>query len=126
MYQEHKDVVVFRIIYLREAHASDGDWPVPYAAEKGLTEHKDYAERCVAAQKLLTDKKLTIPTIIDKIDNKVAEAYDAMPNRAFIVRKDGRLAVAASQGPRGYAPALKEIEKWLAQYKKSGKEPGLP
>ena len=54
------------------------------------------------------------------------KAYDAFPNRAFVVRKDGRLGVAAARGPRGYRPALREAEAWLAEYKEAGKEPRLP
>ena len=59
------------------------------------------------------------------MDNKVNRAYDAFPNRAFVVRKDGRLGVAAARGPRGYRPALREAEAWLAEYKEAGKEPRL-
>jgi len=99
---------------------------VPYAVEKGITQHKNYGERCSVAQMLVKDKNLSIPAIIEKMDNRVAEAYDAFPNRAFLVRKDGRLGVAAKPGPRGYAPALREVKEWLAQYKTTGKEPQLP
>ena len=126
MYQDYKGIAEFRTVYIKEAHASDSNWPVPYAVEKGITQHKNYGERCSVAHRLVDDEKLSIPTIIDKMDNKVTEAYDAFPNRAFIVRKDGRLGVAAAPGPRGYAPALEEAKKWLAQYKKTGKEPELP
>ena len=60
------------------------------------------------------------------MDNKVNKAYDAFPNRAFIVRKEGRLDVAAARGPRGHRPALREAEAWLAEYKEVGKEARLP
>jgi len=123
MYQDYKDIAEFRIVYIREAHASDSNWPVPYAIEKGITQHKNYGQRCSVAQRLVKDEKLSIPTIIDKMNNNVNEAYDAFPNRAFVVRKDGRLGVAAKPGPRGYAPALEEAKEWLDQYKKTGKEP---
>jgi hypothetical protein len=79
MYQDYKDIAEFRIVYIREAHASDSNWPVPYAIEKDITQHKDYGERCSLAQRLVKDEKLSIPTIIDKMDNKVNEAYDAFP-----------------------------------------------
>ena len=50
-----------------------------------------YDDRYTVAGRLLTDEKLTIPSIVDSMDNKVAENYEAHPNRIFLVRKDGRL-----------------------------------
>ena len=125
MYQDYKDIVEFRLVYISEAHATDDRRPVGYAIRKGIAEHKTYSERCTVAQRLITDEKLTIPAIIDKMDNKVAEAYDAHPNRVFLVRKDGKLGVAAASGPWGLAPALEESKKWLSQYREIGKEPEL-
>jgi hypothetical protein len=125
MYKAYKEIAEFRIVYIREAHASDSSWPVPYATDKGITQHKTYGDRCDVAQRLLKDKGLSLPTIIDAMDNKVTKAYDAFPNRAFLVRKDGRLGVAAGRGPRGYRPALRETERWLAQYKETGVEPDI-
>ena len=37
MYQEFKDIAEFRLVYIREAHAADSNWSVPYAKEKGIT-----------------------------------------------------------------------------------------
>ncbi len=126
MYQGYKDIAEFRIVYISEAHAIDDRRPVPYAIEKGIKEHTTYGERCSVAQRLLDEGKLTIPSIIDKMDNHVAEVYDSHPNRLFLVRKDGKLGVAGSPGPWGWDPSMKEAQKWLAQYKKTGIEPELP
>ena len=126
MYQDYKDIAEFRIVYISEAHAIDDRRPVPYAIEKGIKEHTTYGERCSVAQILIDEGKLTIPSIIDKMDNHVAEVYDSHPNRLFLVRKDGRLGVAGGPGPWGWDPSLEEAQKWLAQYKKKGIEPELP
>lgn len=114
------------MVYINEAHAADGSWPVPYAKEKGINEHTNYGERCTTAQMLLDEKKLTIPCIIDGMDNKVNEAYKAHPDRVFLVRKDGKLAVAAARGPWGFKPGLTATEEWLAEFKDTGEEPELP
>jgi hypothetical protein len=45
LYQTYQDIVEFRIVYINEAHATDGDWPVPYAEELMLLEHVDYPHR---------------------------------------------------------------------------------
>ena len=126
IFEAYKDIADFRLVYINEAHASDGSWPVGYAKELGITVHKDYGQRCSVASRLLNDKNMTIPTLIDGMDNKVNQAYKAHPDRIFLVRRDGRLAVAAARGPFGFEPALRKTKNWLAEYKKSGKEPPLP
>lgn len=126
LYQTYKDIAEFRLIYINEAHAADSNWSVPYAEEKGITEHDDYAERCATADMLISDEALSIPTIIDDMDNAVNKAYSAWPDRVFVVRTDGRLAVAADRGPFGFGPAIKETAKWLAAFKETGIEPELP
>lgn len=113
------------MIYINEAHAADGDWPVEYAKKKGINEHTNFGERCTTAQMLLDEKKLTIPCLIDGMDNAVNLAYKAHPDRIFLVRTDGRLAVAADRGPWGFKPGLEATEKWLSQMKETGTEPDL-
>ncbi len=126
MYEDYRDVAEFRLVYINEAHATDGKRPVPYAKELGITEHKNYGQRCTTAGRLMADKKLTIPTIVDGMDNEVNAAYKAWPDRIFLVRKDGQLAVAAKRGPWGFKPAIGAAKAWLEQYKKTGVEPPLP
>jgi len=125
MYQEYKDIAEFRIVYIHEAHASDSRWAVPYAKEKGIKNATDYGERCSTAKRLLSDKSLHIPFIVDGMDNKVNDVYAAWPDRIFVIRKDGRLGVAGKRGPWGYKPALDATAKWLAAYRKAGEEPAL-
>ncbi len=125
MYQEYKDVAAFYIVYVSEAHASDGRRPVPYATKLGITEHKDHKQRCSVAERLVSEKKLTIPFLVDGMDNKVANSYFGHPDRVFLVRKDGKLGVAGKRGPRGFRPAMADAKKWLAEYKKTGKEPAI-
>ena len=71
-------------------------------------------------------KRLNIPFLADGMDNKVAETYLGHPDRLYVVRKDGRLGIAGKPGPDGFAPALREAEKWLMKFKESGIEPDAP
>jgi hypothetical protein len=125
MYQDYKDIAEFYIVYINEAHAADGRRPVGYAKEKGIKEHTNFGERCEVAERLVKDKELTIPCLVDGMDNEVGKAYKGWPDRVYVVRKDGMLGVASKRGPWGFAPALEETEKWLAEYKKTGKEPAV-
>lgn len=125
IYQEYKDIADFRMIYIREAHAMDSDRPNRSAQQKGIKNHTNYEERCTTAQILLDEGTLTMPMLIDKMDNSTNEAYSAHPDRVFLVRTDGRLAVAAGRGPRGFGPGLDEVETWLETFREAGAEPEL-
>lgn len=126
MFQAYKDIAEFRLVYINEAHAADSSRSVPYAKEKGIFNHKSFEDRCATADMLIKDKDLTIATVIDGMDNKVNKAYSAWPDRVFLVRTDGRLAVAAVRGPFGYKPGIKDANTWLTEFKKTGVEPELP
>ncbi len=117
MYQEYKDIAEFRIVYISEAHAIDDARPNRFAELKGIYEHKDYGQRCSTAEMMMLEENITIPCIIDDMDNNVSVAYKALPDRLYVVRKDGRLAIAAERGPRGLRPALEETWVWLAEYR---------
>jgi len=125
MYQTYKDIAEFRLVYIKEAHALDSSWPVEYAKEMGIKQHKNYGERCSVAKKLLSDKNLTIPTLADDMQDTANKAYRGWPDRIFLVRKDGTLAIAAKRGPWGYKPGIKAANAWLASYKETGKEPPI-
>ena len=125
LYEDYRDIAEFRRVYIREAHAADSDWAVGYAKDLNLLEHKNYGQRCTAAEKLFKDEKLSMPCLIDGIDNKVNEAYKAHPDRVFLVRKDGTLGVAGKRGPFGFKPALDQTKAWLAEYRRAGDEPAL-
>ena len=123
MYQDYKDIVEFRLIYIREAHAVDSNRPSHIAKARGINEHTTYKERCSTASSLLKDNELTIPCLIDSMDNKTDADYSAKPDRVFLVDKDGTLAVAGGRGPRGFKPGCEDIEKWLVEYRKTQAEP---
>lgn len=125
LYNDFKDVAEFRLVYIREAHAADGPRPNSVSRSLGITEHDTFEERCDTAKKLIDDKSLTIPTLIDDIKNSVDTAYSAKPDRIYLVRSDGRLGIAGDRGPNGFAPALANCRTWLMGLEALGEEPAL-
>ena len=125
MYQKYKDVAEFRMIYIREAHAVDGARPSGIGRQLNIKDHTDYKSRCDVAERLNKDKKLTMPMLIDNFENTTDLAYQAKPDRVFLVGSDGRLAVAADRGPFGFKPGLDDCKTWLDKMIKDKKEPGL-
>ncbi len=113
------------VVYVREAHAADSSWPVDYATEQNITEPTSYEERCTVAERLVNEGKLTIPCLIDGMDNAVNDLYKGHPTRIFLIRKDGRLGVAGKRGPFGLDPSIEATQEWLKEYKETGKEPEI-
>jgi hypothetical protein len=63
------------------------------------------ARVCVAAL------KLSVPTVVDRDDNKVNAAYAGWPDRLYVVGSDGTVVYKGSPGPAGFKPG--EVEAWL-------------
>lgn len=119
MYRANEDAAEFYIVYIREAHAANEGWPVPYAERLGIKQAKTTAQRCEVADRLVKEKKLTIPILIDRPDNTVGEAYAAWPDRIYAIGVDGRLAICGGRGPRGFEPGLADVEAWLKKCRKN-------
>ena len=113
------------MIYIREAHAVDGARPSGIGRKLNIKDHTDYESRCDVAERLIKDNKLTMPMLIDNFENTTDLAYQAKPDRVFLVGSDGRLAVAADRGPFGFAPGLNDCKTWLDKLIKDKKEPQL-
>ena len=71
----------------------------------------DLATRTQRAEQCMATLRLSMPSVVDREDNKVNIAYGAWPDRMYIVGKDGKIAYKGAQGPRGFKP--EEVEKWL-------------
>ena len=54
---------------------------------------------------------LSIPAIIDDMDDTVRAAYRGMPDRLYIVDKEGKIAYRGGKGPYGFKPL--EMEEAL-------------
>jgi hypothetical protein len=73
-------------------------------------------ERQEAAILCTTSLKISLPTVLDKIDDRVANAYAAFPDRIYIVGADGKVAYKGQPGPAGFnvPEAIAALEVALA------------
>jgi len=46
--------------------------------------------------------KFTIPVLVDDMDDSVAKAYAAWPDRLYILGADGKVAYGSARGPWGF------------------------
>jgi hypothetical protein len=90
------------VVYIREAHPSDGARPdaeTDVASPRTLDERADVARTCTVELALGE-----IPLLIDGMDDATERAYAAWPDRLFLIDAEGRIAYRGEPGPRGFRP----------------------
>ena len=100
IYRRFQDNVEFFVVYVQEAHPTDG-WQTDSNVEEGVLfrQHQSYAERESAAQSCSIDLQIGLPVIIEDMDNAVDDAYGAAPERLYLVDVDCRVAYHGGAGP---------------------------
>ena len=74
----------------------------------------DNEQRLEAATACALWLKIRMPVVIDEIDDKIASAYGALPDRLYLVGKGGKVAYQGDPGPWGFDPnKLEEAIKKL-------------
>ncbi len=69
-----------------------------------LAHHKNFAERCAAADTCVREMDIDFPALVDGMDNATELAYTAWPDRLYVVGVDGRIAYKSRPGPFGFKP----------------------
>jgi len=122
MYAKYGDRVQFIIIYTIEAHPvgsvspySGKEWTGPASTDKAgcsLTQPSTYEERVAQAMQMVQELAITVPVLVDEMDNPVWCTYGPAPDIAYLIGSDGR--IVEKQG--WYQPQQMEaaIEKYLA------------
>jgi alkylhydroperoxidase family enzyme len=103
MFQKHKDQVQFLCVYVREAHPTDG-WAMKSNEMAGIKikqptkfdERTDVADQCCKAL------KMTMPLLVDTMDDTVGHSYSGMPDRLFIINTQGQVVYKGGRGPFGF------------------------
>jgi len=89
------------VVYISEAHPSDSP-RARAGSNKNVLDPTTFEQRVKLAETTRTHLKLTVPVLIDGMDDKVAAAYAAHPDRLYIVGTDGKIAYQGGRGPRGF------------------------
>ena len=116
-FEANKDEVDFRIVYIREAHPTDGRQGranrgsgINVKSPTTLDERTEIAKICA------TELKISIPIIIDGLDDKVGADYGGWPDRIYVIGTDGKIVYKGGMGPRGFKP--EDAKKALKEYLK--------
>jgi len=109
IYDTYRNDIDFFLIYIREAHPSDG-WQTPqnlyddviFEAPDSDDERAKIAGVCQIAQ------DIKLPMLLDGIDNGIENKYVSAPIRLFVIDRDGTITFNGAPGPQGFDP-----EAWV-------------
>jgi hypothetical protein len=104
------DRVEFLAIYVREAHPTDG-WRMKSNDKDGvvIAQPKSFAERSAVASLCCEKLKITMPLLVDDVDDRVGHLYSGMPDRLYLIDRAGKIAYKGGRGPFGFKPG--ELEQ---------------
>jgi hypothetical protein len=110
VYSKYQGVADFWWVYVKEAHPVGSRRPAKHVE---IEQSKTFQERLDVATKCSGEIKLSIPQLVDDIENSCATAYNALPDRLFVLSAEGRIAYRGGRGPRGFD--VDAMEKSLAK-----------
>lgn len=122
LYKDYGKEVEFYLVYIREAHPTDG-WQVGANVKEKIlvTQPKSAEEREAVAGQMCSDLKISLPTLIDGLDDKVGKDYSAWPDRLYLVGTDGKIFYKGDPGPGGFKPD--DLERAILRLLLAGEKP---
>ena len=115
LYRRYKDRATFVMVYVREAHPTDGwrrsDNDRPGVVGVASLQPRTYDERAGVAQTCGRLLGLGFPMLVDTIDDRAGNLYSGMPGRLYVIDREGKVAFKSGRGPYLFKPA--EMEQSL-------------
>ena len=103
--KKFEDKVQFLCVYIQEAHPSDG-WQV----EANLDDDVIYDtpttmdERDAMAEVCMLKLALNMPMVVDDMEDTIDAAYNALPERLYLLDADGAVQFKTVAGSHGFDP----------------------
>ena len=101
--KRQQDNADFLLIYVREAHPTDG-WVMKSNEKVGVAvaQPTTFEERQSVAEQCAAKLKPSMPLLVDDISDTVGNAYSGMPARLYVIDPDGKVAYKGGRGPFGF------------------------
>ena len=105
LYRRVRDRANVVFVYIAEAHALD-EWQLRSNVDDDVLvrQHVTLEERFAAAHAGVERLGLTMPVLVDGMDDAVSEAFAAWPERLYVAESGGRLAYVGGPGPFEFDP----------------------
>lgn len=105
LYRQYKDRAEFYVVYIREAHSSNG-WQMKINLDQNVVfaDPTSYEEKSGVAKICALKLGIEFPTLIDNFASSTELAYTAWPDRLYVVDAAGRIAHKTAPGPFGFKP----------------------
>jgi alkylhydroperoxidase family enzyme len=115
--------VQFLAVYVREAHPIDG-WRMASNDKAGISikQPKQKDEREGVARKCCKSLGMTMPMVVDEMDDRVGHLYSGMPDRLYVIDRKGRVAYKSGRGPFGFLPGEMEQALVMTLLDRSGEK----
>jgi hypothetical protein len=125
--QKYGERAQFLAVYVREAHPIDG-WRMESNDRVGVAvaQPKDDASRNAVANQCHDLLEMKMPMLVDHLDDRVGHAYSGMPDRLYVIDRDGKVAFKSGRGPFWFNPREMEqalIMTLLDEHRAAGEEP---
>ncbi len=105
LFKEYSDRVNFVTVYQREAHPTDGR-QIP-GNQFQVASPKTMAERCEIAKAFDEKIEVSMPLVVDTIDDATGKLYSPWPNRMYIIDAVGVIIDAGEAGAQGTTKSAK-------------------
>jgi hypothetical protein len=105
LFHDYRDRVAFHVVYVREAHPSDG-WQMPSNVEDDVIvpTPASFDERIAVADMCVKHLGIEFAALVDDFGDSTDEAYGGWPDRMYVIDRDGRIAYKGKPGPFGFEP----------------------
>jgi len=112
VYQRFKDRATFVMVYVREAHPTDG-WKMDSNGRMGVSvkQPTTYSERVEVCELFRKRFEPGMVVAVDDIADPAGTAYSGMPARLYVIDARGKVAYKSGRGPFGFKPG--EMEQAL-------------
>src|SRR5262245_6169503 len=112
--------VEFIAVYDREGHPVNG-WRMEKDTKFGIeiAQPKTMKERLGVAEQCRGRLEINMPLLVDELDDRVGRAYSGMPDRLYLIDREGRVAYKGGRGPFGFKPG--ELEQSIVMMMLDGR-----
>jgi len=109
LYERYRDRAGFLMVYVREAHPTDG-WHMRdnYAHGYTFEQPRTFDARRSLAETCQRTLDLDMPMLVDTIDDTVGTRYSGMPARLYLIDREGAVVYKSGRGPFGFKPGKLE------------------